>query len=278
MSLKSSLKQLIGHINFNTSIRLNNKKIIVPLINNMGLLNRALDNNDWFLRLLKILNLQADDNFIDIGVNVGQTLLKFRSVSDSPYWGFEPNPSCVFYLNQLIEANRFKQVSILPVGLSTANSIAKFYIKNEVDSAGTIVNELRPGYYNSDDITYVPLFSLDTLQLDIKGPICLIKIDVEGAELEVLSGMPGTIKKHMPLIVCEVLDSHSEDTIANMQARADKLLNLMQSLGYSVHRIIYSGNKLQSQPLAEIIIKKWTEASWDQNDYIFVPANKQVPF
>lgn len=274
MSFKSSLKRLVSNINFNVKIQLNNKNFIVPVIKNMGLLNRALDNEDWFLHLLKSLNLQADEDFIDIGVNVGQTLLKFRSVYDNVYWGFEPNPSCVYYLDQLIKANHFKNINLIPVGLSTESSIAKFYLKNEVDSAGTMINELRPGYYSADDITYIPLFSLDQLRPDIKGKIALIKIDVEGAELEVLSGMTETLKKHQPLIVCEVLDSHTSENIPNMQHRADKLVKLMQRLNYSIHRVNHSGNVLNPQPLSEIRIKKWSPESWNQNDYLFLPAGK----
>ncbi len=275
MSFKSSLKQLVSNINFNVKIQLNNKDFTIPVIKNMGLLNRALDKDDWFLRLLQSLNLQADEDFIDIGVNVGQTLLKFRSVYENTYWGFEPNPSCVYYLDQLIKANHFKNINLIPVGLSTESSIAKFYLKNEVDSAGTMINELRPGYYSADDITYIPLFSLDQLQLDIKGRITLIKIDVEGAEPEVLSGMPETLKKHQPLIVCEVLDSHTNENITKMQHRADQLVKLMQSLNYSIYSVNHSGNVIGLQPLSEIRIKKWSPESWNENDYLFMPAGNK---
>ena len=41
--------------------------------------------------------------FIDVGVNVGQTLLKLKSISSEiNYLGFEPNPNCVNYLKNLI--------------------------------------------------------------------------------------------------------------------------------------------------------------------------------
>jgi FkbM family methyltransferase len=89
--------------------------------------------------LIKKKQLPADGIFIDVGVNVGQTLLNFRSCYENPYWGFEPNPSCVYYLQTLIKKNKFKNTRIIPVGLSSQNELAKFYIKNETDSAGTIV-------------------------------------------------------------------------------------------------------------------------------------------
>ena len=124
-----------------------------------------------------------------------QTLLTFRSLYSNTYWGFEPNPSCVFYLNSLIKTNKFKNVNILPIGLSSENALLKFYLKNEVDSAGTIIQELRPDYYDSEEVNFVPLFSFDNLNFNEIKNISLIKIDVEGAELDVISGLIKTINK-----------------------------------------------------------------------------------
>ena len=182
------LKQLSAKFNFNTSLTLNGKRFIIPVIRNMGMLNLSV-KEDWFSDLLKSLKLPKDTSFIDIGVNVGQTLLTFRSHYDNPYWGFEPNPSCVFYLNTLIKSNKLKNTHIMPVGLSSDSMLAKFYIKNDADSAGTIVKELRPDYYEEKEVNYVPLFAFDSLNLEDMTTISLIKIDVEGAELEVLSGL-----------------------------------------------------------------------------------------
>lgn len=277
MSIKQTAKNLVGKFNFTTSVSLNGKQFKVPIIKNMGLLNRALNDDDWFLQLLRSINMPADASFVDIGVNVGQTLLKFRSCSQNQYWGFEPNASCVYYANQLIKANGFTNVSIIPAGLSTENKVAKFYVKNDVDSAGTTVNDLRPGFYDADNVIFVPLFSFDEFNADgmIKN-IALIKIDVEGGELEVLQGMQESIGKHKPVIVCEILDSHNDENIPKMQARADKLMNLMHSIKYDAYGISINNGKIESTKIDRVIIKKWTAQSWDQNDYLFLPQGKNL--
>ena len=46
--------------------------------------------------ILKIVLPIENKKFIDVGVNIGQTLLKLKSVSSEiDYIGFEPNPICV---------------------------------------------------------------------------------------------------------------------------------------------------------------------------------------
>jgi hypothetical protein len=47
---------------------------------------------------------------------------------------------------------------------------------------------------------------LDNLQFE--GPICFVKIDVEGMELDVLAGARQLLEKHRPAIAIEVIDKH----------------------------------------------------------------------
>jgi FkbM family methyltransferase len=53
----------------------------------------------------------------------------------------------------------------------------------------------------------IPVFTKALDQLDFKGHVCLIKIDVEGHEVEVLMGARETIGVHKPRLVIEALDA-----------------------------------------------------------------------
>lgn len=268
------LKKASALFNYSKTITLNNKNFNVPIINNLGFINLSLEH-DFFVQIFSGIKLSENACFVDIGVNVGQTLLKFRSCKNNTYFGFEPNPSCVYYLNSLISANKMHNTTVVPVGLSVRNEIAKFYTKGKVDAAGTIVNDLRPEYYTNEDVQYVPVFSLDNLDVTGDRPIELMKIDVEGAELEVLLGMTETIKKHQPTILCEILDSHSDDNLPSMQARANKLVAHMQSLNYKVYRIVHNNGQVTPEPISEVKLKKWVPESWNLNDYLFLPNSKE---
>jgi FkbM family methyltransferase len=272
INFKNAVKLLLSRFNFNTSLVLGRRKFIIPIIKNIGFQNRNISNDDWFLKLLRSINIAENTSFVDIGVNIGQTLLKYRSCCEERYWGFEPNPSCVYYLNQLIKENNILNATIVPVGLSADNYVSKFYLKNEVDSAATAFSDLRPGFYNTDNAMFVPLFSFDKFNANetIKS-IALVKIDVEGGELEALLGMRYTITKHRPAIVCEILDSHSEDNLYKMQNRADKIVDLMNELDYQIHQVDYSGEQIKAEKIKTLALKKWEPASLNQNDYLFLP-------
>ena len=220
MLLKRWLKTLLSKLNYTQTVRVGKTAFKIPVIQNMGRANLK-QSDTWMLDFFTSMRLTDTSGFIDIGVNVGQTLLQFRSVSAQPYWGFEPNPSCVHYLNALISANQFKSTHIIPVGLSSKNQLGHFFIKHAADSAGTMIKELRPGYYASEDQHYIPLFKMDDLADEFKSVGC-IKIDVEGFEYNVLLGGEQYIKASYPILVVEQEDKNNPAT------------ELLRSWGYQV--------------------------------------------
>ncbi|RYE25061.1 MAG: FkbM family methyltransferase [Sphingobacteriales bacterium] len=271
MSVKSIAKKFSALFNFNASVRLNGKTYIVPIIKNIGFANTKL-KEDWFFNLLKQLPIQPDATFVDIGVNVGQTMLTFKSQYNSAYLGFEPNPNCVFYVNTLLEVNKISNASVIPVGLSASDSIGRFFLKNSTDSAATTVQDLRPDYYDSNTVTYVPLFNFDRLRPAFIKKIAAIKIDVEGAELEVISGMVETLKTVRPTVICEVLDSHNQQSLANSQQRATRLATLVKECGYRIYRILHpNATRIHLEPIDTIQLRVWNDESYNLNDYIFAP-------
>jgi FkbM family methyltransferase len=267
------LKKIHGHFNYIRGIRVKGRSFRVPIINNMGMANLQVAEN-WFTRMLQKINLPPGSAFVDVGVNVGQTLLTFRSVSGNPYFGFEPNPSCVYYLQKLISENRFENTSIIPVGLFSESKVASFFQKNSSDAAGTVEDKLRPGYYEKNEVSYVPVFAFDQLSIDSLNNVSLVKIDVEGAELGVLKGMSNLMMTQRPVVICEVLDYHSEDSRVQMQAKATELAKLVHSWNYRMSRITAGTNNVRIEPISEIQLKQWDTESWSRNDYLLVPAER----
>lgn len=79
-------------------------------------------------------------------------------------------------------------------------------------------------------------------------PIGIVKIDVEGGELEVLRGLQGTLARHRPLVVCEILPTYDENTEGGSmrRARVDASVGLMQGLGYVMGRVSHDGSVARS--------------------------------
>lgn len=98
---------------------------------------------------------------------------------------------------------------------------------------------LRPGYFLEKE--NVIAIDYDTFFNHQK--ISFIKIDVEGAELDVIKGMKHSIIKYQPVIACEVLDCHNLSTYNFIQERATELSSLLLSLNYSIIKLVNGTRK-----------------------------------
>jgi len=265
--------KVLSKFNFTIVKKIKNKKVSIPVLNGIGFGNLSLNYEyDWFYNLIENIELPANALFIDVGVNVGQTILTFRSLFNNKYIGFEPNPSCVNYLNHLIKKNNFNNISIIPIGLSSKNELSALFLEGTCDSGATVIPDFRPGRYNKEkDRIFIPVFAFDTLNLvDTTETISLIKIDVECAELEVLHGMKETIQRYKPIIVCEILDANNDSLLKEFQNRADALFTLMKNLDYTIYKIDHRCRRLTFEKISGIKLTVWSDQSMELNDYIFI--------
>lgn len=78
----------------------------------------------------------------------------------------------------------------------------------------------------------VPLVALDeALAAEIR--LDVLKIDVEGMELDVLEGARGVIARHRPLILCEALSDAFYEK-AGLPPRRGRVIELLLALGYEL--------------------------------------------
>ena len=106
-----------GKLNFSLKVKTNNSFFKIPVLKNIGW-NNIFDNEPWMSQILEKLLPERRGLFLDVGANIGQTLLKLKSIApDVLYYGFEVNTACLFYLNELINANTFTGTLIIHVGL-----------------------------------------------------------------------------------------------------------------------------------------------------------------
>jgi FkbM family methyltransferase len=235
----------------------------------------------WKTDLIRRLVSTDDGAFIDVGANIGQTLLDLRvSHPTVQYIGLEPNPSCVFYLRTLIKLNEFNNCQLIPVGLSDETRCVQFYLSKDVDASdtrATVLRDLRPtrSLYSQ----YIPCFRFDDLyeNIDVKN-INFVKIDVEGAELETLIGMKTSLQKFRPNILCEVLFTDKDGDLSESKLRNQKLMALLNQLKFSVLQLIkteHSPQVMDVKRIEEFSSGYWTAETMDQCDYLFVPKEKE---
>lgn len=94
---------------------------------------------------------------------------------------------------------------------------------------------------------YVPVLSFATIKKTVDIPdFDVVKIDVEGAELEVLQTLAEELKSRKPIIIIEILSAYSEENKIRYD-RQNSLLELIKELNYHILRInINEKEKIES--------------------------------
>ena len=208
--------------------------------------------------------------FIDIGTNIGQTLIKLKSVDrERQYYGFEPNHVCSTYMEQLIALNNWKHCQVIPVGLSDRSNILRLFSSSDTDEAASIVDNFREGSFYSS-WTYVPVFEGDSIlqQLEIES-IAIIKIDVEGAEAEVVRGLEGSISQYRPYILCEILPVYdSTQNVGRLRKeKQDALEKIIEQCNYKMFRLMYDGRVISLDTIED-------HSDISLCNYVFVPEEE----
>jgi FkbM family methyltransferase len=143
--------------------------------------------------LLRHLPQGSVKTVLDVGANIGQfafTLKKF--LPDVEIFSFEPNSDIYPLLKE--NATRFSKWNCFPVGLGLKAQRSAFFFVPEKSAQGSLFRENSTRHLTKTDVKAieVELCKLDVVtlsKLGIPPAIDLLKIDVEGAEREVLSSL-----------------------------------------------------------------------------------------
>lgn len=173
--------------------------------------------------------LPKQPRILDVGSNIGNHAIFWSCIADAARIDcFEPVEANAIQLRRNFEINGIEpsryQVHELGMGDRPCNAaLAHFDITNQGASRLSLTEE--------------GAIRIDTLDRYVSGvAVDLLKIDVEGMELEVLEGGRQLIRQHRPLILIEVSN-----------ANKGRFFSWMAESGYRVHRsfeLVHASNYL----------------------------------
>jgi FkbM family methyltransferase len=190
--------------------RRDSKAQLVALIDRAGLgaparaiyarvspLAKRVARDDSLTRALMAHQLRADANVVDIGAHDGAFLAEaYRCAPQGHHVAIEPIPDKAEALRV-----RFPDAEVHHLALSDETTTAQFtlYVNDPQQSGLKARDHMGDAEAMTFDIDVKPLD--DVLAAD--RPVALIKIDVEGAEHQVLAGARRTIAAWQPTLVFE---------------------------------------------------------------------------
>ncbi|MBK8747635.1 MAG: FkbM family methyltransferase [Saprospiraceae bacterium] len=141
-----------------------------------------------------------DSNCIDVGCHKGEVMdIILRCAPDGKHFGFEPIPSMYESLKKKYDGTNCE---IINLALSEQKGTTSF---NHVVSNPAYSGMKARKYARKDEEIEKIEVRMDRLDNIIPSDlqITLIKIDVEGAEYQVLSGSTGLLQRQRPFVVFE---------------------------------------------------------------------------
>jgi FkbM family methyltransferase len=193
--------------------------------------------------------IAPNDRVIDVGANVGvyvHALGRRGAIVEA----FEPQPACAEVLLAYAASNPNIHVHTTALGSADSRAVLSVpLVGGRLARAWATVNS-HDG--NVGEEVSVQVRTLDSYKFD---RVKAIKIDVEGAELDVIRGATETITKFRPMLLVEIEQRHHTSPIYEVFAH-------IEQLGYT-GQVLLPGRGLR--PIAEFRVDQHQHADARHN-------------
>jgi FkbM family methyltransferase len=172
--------------------------------------------------------VRPGDVCCDIGANLGffSILLSRFSGPTGSIYAFEPVPDNASLIEGNARLNRMENIKVSTLALSCADGKGELLLARHV--GGAVLKSVGAPPDLAGSIT-VETASLDALvEHGRVEPPDVVKIDVEGAEMEVLRGMEQVLRKWAPALIVELDDS----TVTACERKVFTCRSFLHELGY----------------------------------------------
>jgi FkbM family methyltransferase len=182
----------------------------------------AADEGRMIRRL--VASLRDGDTFFDVGANIGTVTLPVAATGRAECLAFEPEPGNAARLAANAALNGLGNVTVIEAAVWSASGTVGLTVAGPVGTGGhSVVEPDREG------VTQVPAMTIDELSAQGRPPD-VVKLDAEGAELEVLRGAAATLADGA---IRELFVETHPEALAERGASAGDLERILAGLGYA---------------------------------------------
>lgn len=186
--------------------------------------------------------------FWDVGANIGAVSLPVaRARPNARVVSFEPSQSVRARLeaNLAVNASLRSRIHVRSEALNDVSGTAEFFESNEIENAG-IGGLGRSGNRESSGFTVQCVRADDLVERGQVPAPDVVKIDVEGAELEVLRGFEGLFAAGRPI---QIVFEHQLYRLEERNQPRDEVVRYLRSHGFELFRMPCAGQR-ELRPLA----------------------------
>lgn len=174
--------------------------------------------------------LSAGDVLFDVGANIGFfSLIAARRVgAEGRVYAFEPVPRNAAAIRRSAQLNGLAMIKVFPEAVGAATGRAELLLAHHIGGAALASVGAPPDTRGRMQVDVVTLD--DAVARRGLRPPSLVKIDVEGAEIDVLHGMTEIMRRYRPKIIYEVDDATRE----GLARKARTIATFMTKAGYTL--------------------------------------------
>lgn len=182
------------------------------------------------MNYIKLINYSKPKRVLDVGAHIGEFSKTITQLApDCQIVMVEANPNCESYLQKLPHGYEM-------IALSNKQGKAELFVEkaNSIGTGASLYRENTDWYADGKfEKVEVNVDTLDNRRYFADEVIDLVKLDVQGAELDILSGGQSTImRSKYVLIEVSVIEYNSNAPLM------DEIVTTMRSYGFYIEDIL----------------------------------------
>ena len=193
--------------------------------------------------------IKENDILLDIGANIGYySIIAASIIKKGKIYAFEPEPHNYDLLTRNIKINGYNNIIPVQKVVSNFNGKVKMYIDNKNTGSHSLSQENVANLKNYLEVNSIKLD--DYLEGINQRKVDIIKMDVQGAESQVIDGLTKTLHHNTSI---KIIMEFWPKGLINMEINPIKFLQKIKTLGFKIAVLDEANEKIIKLSIAEIV-------------------------